>query len=121
MFGAHIALERVDFLHHVRQHFPSPTHLFLKHHNAPFPAHLASVFNLCPPMLPHVASRQCHLWPSSFSVRPDNPAMGISFRWRVQSNDYVLHLHALAAKTVDTPLAQGARSTDSVMIEYIII
>ena len=72
MFGAHIALERVDFLHHVRQHFPSPTHLFLKHHNFPFPAHLASVFNLCPPMLPHVASRQCHLWPSSFSVRQDN-------------------------------------------------
>ena len=72
MFGAHVALERVDFLHHVRQHFPSPTHLFLKHHDVPFPAHLASVFNLCPPMLPHVASRQCHLWPSSFSVRQDN-------------------------------------------------
>ena len=72
MFGAHIALERVDFLHHVHQHFPAPTHLFLKHHDVPFPAHLASVFNLCPPMLPHVASRQCHLWPSSFSVRQDN-------------------------------------------------
>ena len=72
-------------------------------------------------MLPHVASSQCHLRPFSFSVRPDNLAMGTSFRWRVQSNDYVLHLHVLAAKTVDTPLTQGARSTDSVAIEYIII
>ena len=30
MFGAHIALERVDFLHHVRQHFHAPSHLFLE-------------------------------------------------------------------------------------------
>ena len=32
MFGAHIALERVDFLHHVRQHFHAPSHLFLECH-----------------------------------------------------------------------------------------
>ena len=32
MFGAHIALERVDFLHHVRQRFHAPTHLFLECH-----------------------------------------------------------------------------------------
>ena len=72
MFGAHIALGRVDFLHHVCQHFPAPTHLFLEHHDVQFPAHLASVFNLCSPVLPHAASRKCHLRPSSFSVRPDN-------------------------------------------------
>ena len=28
IFGAHIALGRVDFLRHVCQHFPAPTHLF---------------------------------------------------------------------------------------------
>ena len=32
MFGARVALERVDFLHHVRQRFHAPTHLFLEYH-----------------------------------------------------------------------------------------
>ena len=30
IFGARAALERVDFLHHVHQHFHAPTHLFLE-------------------------------------------------------------------------------------------
>ena len=46
--------------------------------------------------------------------------MGTSFGWPAQSN-YVLYLHALVAKTADASLAQGAHSTDSVAIEYIII
>ena len=54
MFGAHIALERVYFLHHVCQHFPAPTHLFLEHHDVQSSAHLASVLTfvlLCYRML----------------------------------------------------------------------
>ena len=30
MFGARVALERVDFLHHVRQHFHASSHLCLE-------------------------------------------------------------------------------------------
>ena len=48
-----------------------------------------------------------------------NLAMGASFS--AQPNDYVQRLHALVAKTADTPLAQGARCPDSVTIEYTII